>query len=72
MNIFWLSWVLGILSVFGMWKLGSYKLWAWVYLGILEVLWAAYGFFTGQYGFILIAIGYVTIYMLNYKRWKQE
>ena len=70
MNIFLLSWVLASLSIIGVYFVGSYKVWAWAYLFFLEILWAAYGYFTGQFGFILGAIGYMVIYMINYKKWK--
>ena len=53
-----------------MWNVGKYRLWAWIYLGLLEILWAFYGIATKQYGFLLLTVGYVTIYIINYKRWK--
>jgi hypothetical protein len=67
-----MSWILAAFSIFGMWKIGSYKMWAWVYMCCLEVLWASYGTLTGQYGFILGSVGYITIYMINYNKWKNK
>jgi hypothetical protein len=72
MNILWLSWILAIFSLIGMWNVGKYRLWAWAYLGVLEILWTVYGILTEQYGFILLTIGYIMIYTINYKRWKQN
>jgi hypothetical protein len=68
----WLSWILASLSIFGMWKVGSYKVWAWIYMCCLEVLWATYGTLTGQYGFILGAVGYMIVYLINYNKWKNK
>lgn len=70
--MFWMSWILAALSIFGMWKVGSYKVWAWVYMCFLEILWGTYGVLTGQYGFILGAVGYITVYMINYNKWKNK
>ena len=72
MNIYLLSWVLAVLSLIGMWNVGKYRLWAWIYLCCLEILWTFYGIMTGQYGFILLTVGYITIYVINYKRWKKK
>jgi len=72
MNILWLSWVLAILSLIGMWNIGKSRLWAWIYLGILEILWTFYGILTEQYGFLLLTMGYITIYTINYRRWKKN
>jgi hypothetical protein len=72
MNIYLLSWVLAVLSLIGMWNVGKYRLWAWIYLCVLEILWTFYGIMTKQYGFILLTVGYITIYVINYKRWKQN
>jgi hypothetical protein len=55
-----------------MWKVGSYKVWAWIYMCCLEVLWATYGTLTGQYGFILGAVGYMIVYLINYSKWKNK
>lgn len=72
MNVLWLSWILAILSLIGMWNVGKYRLWAWIYLGVLEILWTVYGILTEQYGFLLLTVGYITIYTINYKRWKKN
>lgn len=69
--MFWMSWILPIFSMIGLWQLGKKRKWAWFYLGILEIVWAVYGIMTGQPGFILGSLAYMLIYIKNYRQWRK-
>lgn len=59
------SWVLGILGVTGLLIAGSKIWWGWLINLVNEVLWIVYAMTTKQYGFILMAIAYASVYARN-------
>lgn len=68
----WWSWVLTAIGITGLWAAGSHKSWGWV-VGIgAQFLWLAYAITTHQYGFIVAALAYGTVYTRNYLRWRSQ
>lgn len=64
------SWVLSIIGILGFIYAGRHQWWAWLLLASNELLWIIYAVTTKQYGFILGAIGYITIHTINAQRWR--
>lgn len=66
------SWLLTAVGVFGL-VLASKKLWwAWL-IGLgAQFLWLAYALATKQYGFIVSAVAYGTVYARNALLWRKE
>jgi hypothetical protein len=66
------SWILGILGVTGLLIAGRRRWWGWTINLANEVLWVIYAIRTAQYGFILMAAGYGSVYAYNAYKWKQH
>jgi predicted membrane protein len=66
------SWVLSTLGILGFIYAGRHQWWAWLWLAANELLWIIYAITTHQYGFILGAIGYITIHTLNAHKWRTQ
>ena len=66
------SWILAIVGITGIAFVGRKTIWGWLVLMLNECLWVAYALDTRQYGFILASIGYGTVYVLSYRKWKVE
>lgn len=63
------SWVLAIIGIIGMVMVGR-KLWqAFIVLIVAEILWIVYSIQTKQYGFIAGATAYITVHIINTRRW---
>jgi len=66
------SYLLGGLGVICLWMIGSKSSKGFL-LGILvQLLWVVYAFQTEQYGFLASAVVYISVYIRNYWRWKQN
>jgi hypothetical protein len=59
------SWVLGSLGITGLLIAGNRVWWGWLINLANEMLWIVYAVSTEQYGFILMAIAYATVYARN-------
>jgi hypothetical protein len=70
MGEYW-SWLLTIISVYGLWIVGSKKSLGWLVNLGSQVLWVLYAIDTKQYGFIVGAIAYGSVYLRNYLTWKK-
>jgi hypothetical protein len=67
----WWSWLLMAVGVTGLWAAGSRKAWGWA-VGIgAQVLWIAYALATHQYGFLVSAFAYGSVYVRNYRAWRK-
>lgn len=72
MIAWWWSWLLTAVGVTGLWAAGSKKAWGWA-VGIgAQALWIAYALATDQYGFLLSALAYGTVYVRNFLAWSRE
>lgn len=68
----WWSWVLTVVGVTGLLVAGSKRKLGWA-IGLgAQVLWLTYGIVTRQYGFIVSAFAYGTVYARNWTRWYME
>ena len=71
MVAWWWSWLLMCIGIIGLYAAGSKKAWGWG-IGIgAQVLWILYALNTKQYGFLVSAFAYGSIYIRNYLAWKK-
>ena len=64
--------VLAIIGIVGLWLAGQ-KMWAGWAVGLFaQVVWVVYAIATDQYGFIVSAIAYATVYGMNLHKWLLE
>lgn len=63
------SWILAIVGLSGIAMVGAIRREGWLVLILNEILWVAYALRTRQYGFILMAVTYATIYAFSYRKW---
>lgn len=69
-----LAWsvVLALIGLIGTYLTGRYNSWGW-FLGLFaQVLWATYAVTTAQYGFLLSAAAFGTIYWRNWRAWRRK
>ena len=70
MTPWWWSWLLTAVGVLGLYGAGSHKRWGWA-VGIgAQVLWVGYALHTQQYGFIVSAAAYGSVYVRNWRAWR--
>lgn len=68
----WWSWGLAAVGILGIYLAGKKMKAGWM-VGILaQVLWLAYAVATRQWGFLVTAIAYASIYLKNYLAWWRE
>lgn len=65
----WGSWVLASLGIFGLYLTGEKKAAGFVVGAGVQILWIIFAVTTGQYGFILSAIGFGFFNLLNLYKW---
>ena len=71
MSPYW-SYLLTAVGIFGIYLAGRKNLYGWaVGLGA-QVLWIAYAISTEQWGFIVSAFAYGSVYARNWSRWAKE
>ena len=71
MSPYW-SYLLTAVGIFGIYLAGRKNLYGWaVGLGA-QVLWIAYAVSTEQWGFIVSAFAYGSVYARNWSRWAKE
>lgn len=58
----WWSYLLAAGGIAGIWLAGQKDPRGWLLGLAMQVLWAAYAVVTGQYGFLLTAVGYGLVY----------
>ena len=71
MSPYW-SYLLTAVGIFGIYLAGRKNLYGWaVGLGA-QILWIAYAVSTEQWGFIVSAFAYGSVYAKNWSRWAKE
>ena len=65
---FW-SWLLAFVGVTGIFFVGKKTPMGWVILFTNECIWIAYALATKQYGFIVMALAYMAVYVKSYRSW---
>jgi hypothetical protein len=68
----WWSWLLSGVGVTGLWLAGSRKKSGWLLNMLAQVLWITYAITTEQWGFVLGASAYFTVYARNYLKWYRQ
>lgn len=68
----WWSWILAVIGVSGIYVVGNKNMLGWLVLCINECIWTVYAIATKQYGFIVMAIAYATVYIKSFRQWKAE
>lgn len=68
----WWSWLLMTVGSIGLLTVGRKVWWGWMVLIINEWLWVIYAVNTKQYGFIVAAAIYGTVYTINIMRWRAD
>lgn len=71
MSEYW-SWILAVVGVSGMYFVGKKTVWGWMVLLVNEVIWTAYALATQQYGFIVMAVAYATVYIKSFIEWRKD
>jgi len=68
----WWSWLLMIIGITGLWLAGNRKTIGWM-IGVgAQVPWVAYALATSQWGFLVSALVYGTVYARNMIKWKRQ
>lgn len=68
----WWSWLLAVIGVSGIYVVGNKNMLGWLVLCINECIWILYAIATKQYGFIVMAVAYASVYIKSYRQWKLE
>ncbi len=66
------SYLLAAVGVTGIFLVGRKDIWGWLVLSTNEFIWIAYALATDQYGFIIMALAYLAVYIKSYIGWKSE
>ena len=67
----WWSWLLTSIGVAGLFLAGSKRKLGWAIGMGVQVLWLIYAMSTRQWGFIVSAFAYGSVYARNYLRWRR-
>jgi hypothetical protein len=59
-------------GAFGLLTVGRQRSWGWMVLILNEWLWVIYAVNTKQYGFIVAAAIYGTVYVINIMKWRKH
>lgn len=65
----WWSWILTAIGVFGIYLTTRRSWWGYVVGLAAQTLWIAYAVTTRQWGFIVSAAAYGSVYALGWYRW---
>lgn len=65
----WWSWLLTSVGVLGLWLAGSRRRVGWAVGIAAQVLWVTYALQTQQYGFLVSAVAYGTVFSRNWIAW---
>jgi hypothetical protein len=66
------SWILMVVGVISIYFSGKKYWWGWL-IGVgSEILWFVYAIVTRQYGFIVFAIVYASVFLKNAIQWRNE
>jgi hypothetical protein len=68
----WWSWILAVIGVSGIYVVGNKNMLGWLVLCINECIWILYALATKQYGFIIMALAYASVYIKSFRQWRAE
>lgn len=68
----WMSFALAPFGLFGMYIAGKRLAWGWMFSIFTQVLWVTYALAITQYGMIIGSMGYLTVYIKNYRKWRNQ
>ena len=71
MTEYW-SYLLAVIGVSGIFLVGRKTIWGWLILCVNECIWIAYALATKQYGFIIMAVAYASVYVKSYIGWRRD
>lgn len=69
--MYW-SYILTAGGVLGIYLAGRKNLWGWALGLAMQLLWVVYAIQSHQYGFILSALAYGTVYGKNFYQWHKD
>jgi nicotinamide riboside transporter PnuC len=67
-----MSWLLTFYSLLGVWLIGRKNIAGWLVGLSCQLLWLFYAITTKQYGFVVSAVVFGWVYVINYLKWKNE
>lgn len=70
--MWWWSYLLAAGGVFGLWLAGRKNWWGWAVSLAMQVAWITYAVVTAQWGFILSALAYSAVYLVNLTKWRRQ
>lgn len=68
----WWSWILTAAGIAGLLLAGSKRKVGWLLGFCIQPVWLVFAIVTEQYGFILSAVAYGSVYARNWIRWRRE
>jgi hypothetical protein len=66
------SFLLAAVGIYGLYLAGKKNVWGWAVGVFAQVLWIIFSIVTEQYGFIISAVAYATVYAKNFLAWRKE
>lgn len=66
------SYILAPFGLLGMYVTGRKLAWGWALSSCTQLLWLTYAIDTHQWGFIPGTLGYLIIYIKNYRAWRRK
>jgi hypothetical protein len=63
------SYLLAMVGITGIFFVGKKTAFGWLILFVNEILWITYALISQQYGFLLMAIAYMIVYLKSYREW---
>lgn len=67
-----MSWFLTFYSLLGVWMVGRKWKSGWLVGLSCQVFWLYYALADKQYGFILSAVVFSVVYIVNYRKWRKN
>jgi hypothetical protein len=66
------SFLLAAVGIYGLYLAGKKNVWGWAVGVFAQVMWIIFSIVTEQYGFIISAVAYATVYAKNFLAWRKE
>ena len=65
------SFALAAVGILGLYLAGKKNAWGWALGFLVQIPWTYYAIITEQYGFIVSAVAYATVYAKNFLTWRK-
>lgn len=65
------SFALAAVGILGLYLAGKKNAWGWALGFFVQIPWTYYAIITKQYGFIISAVAYATVYAKNFLTWRK-